>query len=210
MKPLLNPVVLSQVSSCSSGWATLGSNYVRFQLSPWKQEWQDILASKVGPNPSFCTLRHREFSSGIFWVVPVLGSSSSTCCQLYFPSSGKLDNLSEGRRSGNNSGLGNCQLRLCCPSNSLRWVWVRVRYRVLWASQVALVVKNLPASAGDACETSVQSLGQEDPLEEGRATPSSILAWRIPWTEEPGELQSIGSHRVRHDWSDLACTHACT
>ena len=70
---------------------------------------------------------------------------------------------------------------------------------MLWASQVALVVKNLPASAGDACETSVQSLGQEDPLEEGRATPSSILAWRIPWTEEPGELQSIGSHRVRHD-----------
>ena len=65
------------------------------------------------------------------------------------PSSGKLDNLSDGRRGGNNSGLGNCQLRLCCPSNSLRWVWFRVRHRVPWASQVALVVKNLPASAGD-------------------------------------------------------------
>ena len=70
---------------------------------------------------------------------------------------------------------------------------------MLWASQVALVVKNLPASAGDACETSVQSLGQEDPLEEGRATPSSILAGRIPWTEEPGGLQAIGAHRVRPD-----------
>ena len=48
-------------------------------------------------------------------------------------------------------------------------------------------------------ETQVQSLGQEDPLEKGMATHSSILAWRIPWTEEPGELQSIGSQRVGHD-----------
>ena len=45
----------------------------------------------------------------------------------------------------------------------------------------------------------VRSLGQEDTLEEGMATPSSILAWRIPWTEELGGLQSIGSHRVRRD-----------
>ena len=45
----------------------------------------------------------------------------------------------------------------------------------------------------------VRSLGQEDPMEEGMATHSSILAWRIPWTEEPGGLQSIGSQRVRHD-----------
>ena len=45
----------------------------------------------------------------------------------------------------------------------------------------------------------VQSLGQEDPLEEGMATHSSILAWEIPWTEEPGGLQSTGSRRVGHD-----------
>ena len=45
-------------------------------------------------------------------------------------------------------------------------------------------------------ETWVQSLGQEGPLEEGRATASSVLAWRIPWTEEPGGLQSMGSQRV--------------
>ena len=45
----------------------------------------------------------------------------------------------------------------------------------------------------------VQSLGWEGPLEKGRATHSSILAWRIPWTEEPGGLQSMGSQRVRHD-----------
>ena len=54
----------------------------------------------------------------------------------------------------------------------------------------------------------VQSLGWEDPLEEGMATYSSILAWRIPWTEEPGGLQSVGSQRVRHNWSHLARMHA--
>ena len=57
------------------------------------------------------------------------------------------------------------------------------------------MVKNLPAMQ----ETWVQSLGWEDPLEKGMATHSSILAWRIPWTEEPGGLQSMGSPRVRHD-----------
>ena len=56
-------------------------------------------------------------------------------------------------------------------------------------------------------ETWVQSLGQEDPLEEGMATRSNILAWRIPWTEEPGWLQSMGLERVGYDLSDLACTH---
>ena len=50
--------------------------------------------------------------------------------------------------------------------------------------------------------------GWEGPLEKRMATLSSILAWRIPWTEEPGRLQSIGSHRVGHDSSDLACTRA--
>ena len=55
-------------------------------------------------------------------------------------------------------------------------------------------------------ETQIQSLGQEDPLEEGMATHSSILVWRIPWAEEPGELLSMGSKRVGHDWSDWAHT----
>ena len=60
---------------------------------------------------------------------------------------------------------------------------------------VAQTVKNLPAMQ----ETQVRSLGWEDPLETGTATLSSILAWRIPWTEEPGGLQSLGSQRVGHD-----------
>ena len=50
-------------------------------------------------------------------------------------------------------------------------------------------------------ETCVQFLGWEDPLEKGLAIHSSILAWRIPWTEEPGRLQSVGSQRVGHDWA---------
>ena len=57
------------------------------------------------------------------------------------------------------------------------------------------MVKNLPAMQ----ETRVPSLGQKDTLEKGIATHSSILAWRIPWTEEPGGLQSVGSQRVGHD-----------
>ena len=56
----------------------------------------------------------------------------------------------------------------------------------------------------------VQSLGREDPLEKGMATHSSILAWRIPWTEEPGGLQSIGSERVRHDQETNTHTHTRT
>ena len=67
-------------------------------------------------------------------------------------------------------------------------------------------VKNLLAMQ-ETQEIRVQSLGWEDPLEEGMATHSSILAWRIPWTEEPGGLRSIASQRVRHN---LATEHACS
>ena len=63
------------------------------------------------------------------------------------------------------------------------------------ASLVAQMVKNLPAMQ----ETQVQSLGWEDPLEKGMAIHSSILAWRIPWTEEASRLQFIGLQRVGHD-----------
>ena len=59
------------------------------------------------------------------------------------------------------------------------------------------MVKN-PPTMQETQEMQVQSLGQEDPLEEGMATHSSILAWEIPWTEEPGGLMSIGLQTVRH------------
>ena len=64
---------------------------------------------------------------------------------------------------------------------------------------VSRTVKNLPTML----ETLVQSVGQEDPLQKGMATHSSILAWRIPWTEKPGRLQSIGLQRVGHDWAHM-------
>ena len=85
------------------------------------------------------------------------------------------------------------------------WVWHPYmllpsshRYNALlsWAPQVAQMVKNTPAMQ----ETRVWSLGWEDPLEKGMATHSSILAWRIPWTEETGGLHSPWWHRVRHNW----------
>ena len=63
-----------------------------------------------------------------------------------------------------------------------------------WSKQVTQTAKNLPAMQ----ETWVWSLGWEDPLEKGMASHSSILAWRIPWTEEPGGLESMGLQRVRH------------
>ena len=68
-------------------------------------------------------------------------------------------------------------------------------------------VENPPA-VQEPQETWVRSLGREDPLGEGMATHSRIFAWRVPWTEESGGLQSMGSQRVGHDWSDLKCMHA--
>ena len=76
------------------------------------------------------------------------------------------------------------------------------------ASPGGSVLRNPPAMQ-ELYETRVRSLGREESLEEGMETHSSILAWRIPWTEEPGRPQSIGSQGVRHDWSDLACMHMC-
>ena len=64
-----------------------------------------------------------------------------------------------------------------------------------WASLLAQMVRKLPAMQ----KTQVQSLGREDPMEKGMVTHSSILAWRIPWTEEPSRLQSMGSQRIGHD-----------
>ena len=69
-------------------------------------------------------------------------------------------------------------------------IWIR-------ASLIAQLVKNLSAMQ----EIWVWSLGWEDPLEKGMVIHSSIFAWRIPWTEEPGRLQSLGSQRVGHDWA---------
>ena len=80
-------------------------------------------------------------------------------------------------------------------TSQVRKTDVYVNKHVYWASLVAQSVKNLPAVQ----ETQVRALGWEDPLEKEMATHSSILAWKISWTEEPGVLQSMGSQRVRQD-----------
>ena len=83
-------------------------------------------------------------------------------------------------------------------SERLICVWKLVfnwSLKFFWASLVAQLVKNLPAVQG----TQLRSLGREDSLEKETATHSSILAWRIPWTEEPGGLQAMGLLRVAHD-----------
>ena len=71
----------------------------------------------------------------------------------------------------------------------------KLRMRVAWASQVALVVRNPPANAGDLRAVGLIPESERPPGE----AHSSVLAWRIPWTREPGGLQSIGSQRVGHD-----------
>ena len=76
-----------------------------------------------------------------------------------------------------------------------RWIWWGGDMHILPSGSV---VKKPPAMQ-EPQETWVQSLGQEDPLEEEMATHSRILAWRIPWTEEPGGLQSLGLQRVTHN-----------
>ena len=79
----------------------------------------------------------------------------------------------------------------CIPRNG-----IARSYDSVWTSPVAQTVKHLPT----VWETWVRSLGQEDSLEKEMAIHSSILAWKIPWTDEHSRLQSMGSQRVRHDW----------
>ena len=87
----------------------------------------------------------------------------------------------------------NCFIFLTSPSHHFYWEIADIHHCISWrASLVAQMVRNLPAM----WETWVQSLGWEDPLEEHMATYSSILAWRIPWTKEPGGLQSMALQRV--------------
>ena len=110
-------------------------------------------------------------------------------------------------RAGINSWLGINRNTNCSAAPWRAWgsalQWLKARLETAWflilarTSLVAQVVKCLPTVQ----ETQLQSLGQKDLLEKEMATHSSILAWKIPWTEESGRLQSMGSQRVRHDWA---------
>ena len=121
------------------------------------------------------------------WPVPILSSSA---CPAHHgskrcPSSHQKQTPGKG---------------LKCKGNQN----IVLSYRHFGAYQVAQMVKNLPAMQ----ETWVWSQGQEDPPEKEMAAHSSILTWRIPRTEKPGRLQSMGSQRVRHDWATN--TYICT
>ena len=120
-----------------------------------------------------------------------------------------------------------CDPMECSTPDSLPFIIIHVFYKYIWYAvkmsmtsgdtHIAVVMVN---SRNNTCfnhrhiksppamwETRVQSLGWGDPLEEGMETHSSILAWRIPWTDEPGSLQYKGSQRVRHHWATQHSTH---
>ena len=80
-------------------------------------------------------------------------------------------------------------------------LWSKIKLKYLLWSKMAFLVAQKVKSPPAVQETRVWSLGQEDPLNKEMATDSSILAWKIPWTEKPGRLQSMGSQRVRHNWA---------
>ena len=110
---------------------------------------------------------------------PVPGTKFRRKSAFFFFLPKSLESPSQSKNKGHQLSLGNGLLYQ--------------GYQTRWASLVAQTVKNPPAMR----ETGVRHLGQEDPLEKGKATRSSVLAWRILWTEEPGGLQSVGSQRVR-------------
>ena len=98
-----------------------------------------------------------------------------------------------------------CHYRCFITSDPLSSKWQREASSINFLKIIRFLLQNLPAMQ-ESQETQVQSLGWEDHLDEGLATHCNILDWRIPWTEEPGGLQSIGSQRIGQAWSDLACT----
>ena len=120
-----------------------------------------------------------------------------------------------GRESGWTPGVDDAQGGLACcdswgrkESDTTEWLnWTCfIHWRLFIESLVAQMVKRLPAVQ----DTRVWSLGWEDPLEKAMATHSSTLAWKIPWTEEPGRLQSMGSQRVGHDWGTSVSVSCAT
>ena len=99
---------------------------------------------------------------------------------------------------------------LCCIN--VFYTTKRLGHMYLWDFPRSSVVKNQPAMFRRHRKCEFNPWVKEDALEEGMAAHISILAWEIPWTEEPGGLQSMESQRVRHDWSDWAacvCVHVC-
>ena len=161
----------------------------------------------------FSHLTHYRFYIFILfaaWLIQWNGSSSGQRFLFFPPSSLFLEHCLAGNRPLKNIWMNESSLKIFNFSSSYFFFkWSKMWYHIFkanhyqWTSLVAQMVKNLPAMQ----ETQVRSLGQEDPLEKGKATHPSILAWRIQWTEEPGGLQSVGLQRVGHDWATNTTKH---
>ena len=195
--------------------------------SLWPHWLQHARLPCPSPSPRACS----DSCQLSWWCHPTILSSvvSFSSCPQSFPASGSFL-MSRLFISGSQS-IGASSSASVLPLNKQDWFplgwtgWISLQSKGLsrvffntavqkhqWfntqpsytrASLVAQRLKHLPAMQ----ETWVQSLGREDPLEKKMATHSSILAWRIPWTEEPGGLQSMGSQKVGHDWVTLL-THS--
>ena len=156
-----------------------------------KPQWFSVRLKHVSVFPRPQQALYKQWLWLSYWL-PLLSLLSILATWLWVY-------LSESISSFLKQGYKNCHLG--------SWEVFHIKHLAQWGSQVTLVLKNLPANAGSIRETWVWSLGWEDPLEEGMTTHSSVLAWRTPWTEKSGGLQSIGLHRVRHNWSDFAPVH---
>ena len=139
--------------------------------SPWRQP----------PGEAFPSLRWPRFLCGP-------GRAARACCAGWVPALRQTSQEAFWRFSSSR-----CSFLDNRPATGIRTGDVPGTSR--WASLVAQKVKRLPAMR----ETRVRFLGREDPLEKEMAIHSSTLAWKIPWTEEPDRLQSMGSQRVGHD-----------
>ena len=145
---------------------------------------------------SFSQVVHKSYSAHRYWK-GIINSSHHHCFQELshpkFPVMAKCEATSVHMAYSILELWWNQENMWDCPGFKL-WGSLNVRFR---ASLVAQRLKRLPGMQ----ETWVRSLGWKDPLEKEMTTHSSTLAWRIPWREEPGGLQSMGSQRVGHDWT---------
>ena len=157
--------------------------YQRFSISPsseysrlvsFRIDWFDLLAVHRTPES---LLQHYSLKASVLW------SSAFFMVQLShtYMTTGKTITLTIWT----------------CVDKVMFLLFNTLSRFVCRASLVAQTVKHLPAMR----ETQVRFLGREDPLEKKMAIHSSTLAWKIPWTEEPDRLQSMGSRRIRHDWA---------